>query len=255
MLLIVADLLKIAPHANLDVVNKIVPFLNQYLPLYKINNRLRISHFLGQAAEETDGFRTLVEYASGRAYEGRRDLGNTQTGDGVRFKGRGMFDITGRYNYASAAKAFDIDLISHPELAATGKVAVLTACRYWNLHNLNVKADNDDIRGITRAINGGYNGLDVRELYTKRAKSIVPLSFLRKAPEDVPPIKADPPLESLPVPVPHTVPPIEPPNQAPIVPTTPAIDNSLSKADDMKNWLNEIVNDIQSEINFVVSKI
>jgi len=162
-------LLTIAPQANRAIVDGLIPFLNQYLPQYGIDSLLRLDHFLGQSAEETAGYRTLVEYASGNEYEGRKDLGNTEAGDGPRYKGRGIFQITGRDNYQKMSQALNIDLINNPELAATSEVAVRTACIYWQTHNLNALADQDDLEGITRRINGGTNGINDREIFTDRA--------------------------------------------------------------------------------------
>jgi putative chitinase len=165
-------LMSIAPQGNINVIDGIVPFLNKYLPDYGIDTLLRLDHFCGQSAEETAGFRTLVEYASGNEYEGREDLGNVEDGDGPRFKGRGIFQITGRSNYKSMSNILKVDLISNPELAATPEIAVRTACEYWKSHNLNAYADQDDINSITKRINGGLTGLSDREIFTDRADNI-----------------------------------------------------------------------------------
>lgn len=162
---------KIAPQCK--VAMSLVDPFNKYLPQYGINTLLRLDHFLGQAAEESDGFKTLVEYASGREYEGRKDLGNVYPGDGVRYKGRGIFQLTGRENYVSLGKILGLDLLNHPELAATPEIAVRVACEYWKTRNLNVLADQDDIEAITRKINGGLNGLADRTIYTNRADMVL----------------------------------------------------------------------------------
>jgi putative chitinase len=175
MLNITAEMLNtIAPGANQTIVNGLVPFLNQYCNAYGINTITRLKHFLGQAAEESASFRTLTEYASGAEYEGRADLGNTVAGDGVRFKGRGIFQITGRANYAAIGGKLGIDLINNPTLAATPQVAVETACIYWQTHNLSAIADStlspyDTCVAITKKINGGTNGLAERWTMTQRA--------------------------------------------------------------------------------------
>lgn len=137
---------------------------------FEINSDLRIVHFLAQAAHESDGFRAVTEYASGAAYEGRRDLGNIKRGDGVRFKGRCPFQLTGRANYKAAGDALSVDLIGQPEAAAQFPLAARIAAWYWDTRNLNALADRDDLRGVTRKINGGYNGLDSRRAYLARAK-------------------------------------------------------------------------------------
>ena len=165
---------KIAPQCKIAMT--LVDPLNKYLPQYGINTLLRLDHFLGQAAEESDGFRTLVEYASGHEYEGRRDLGNIYPNDGPRYKGRGIFQLTGRANYKTMSSILGIDLIKDPDLAATPEIAVRVACEYWKTHNLNALADQDDLEGITRRINGGINGIADRTIYTNRAD--MALSFL-----------------------------------------------------------------------------
>lgn len=84
----------------------------------------KAAYILGTAHHESDAWKTLTEYASGAAYEGRKDLGNTQKGDGRKFKGRGLVQITGRRNYADWSKRLGVDLVAHPELAADLKYAV-----------------------------------------------------------------------------------------------------------------------------------
>lgn len=164
------------PRANEAIVTGLIDPLNKYLPLYEINTLLRLDHFFGQSAEETDGFHTLTEYANGNEYNGRRDLGNVEPGDGPRYKGRGIFQLTGRANYDRLGKILGIDLINNPELAATPEVAVRVACEYWKTHGLNALAVNDDLTGITRRINGGTNGIDAREAFTTLAdKAFSPL--------------------------------------------------------------------------------
>lgn len=173
MILTAQILLGISPQGNKEIIIGLVEPLNEYLPKYGISTQLRLDHFLGQAAEETAGFRTLTEYASGAEYEGRRDLGNTEPGDGPRFKGRGIFQLTGRDNYAYMRQKLGVDLVNNPEMAATPIIAVQTACLFWQMRGLNTLADNDDIQGITRRINGGLNGLNDREIFTDRADNIL----------------------------------------------------------------------------------
>ena len=149
--------------------------LQETLAKYQISTPLRIAHFLAQVAHESDGFCTTEEYASGAAYEGRRDLGNTQPGDGVRFKGRGLIQLTGRANYDKYGKRIGVDLVDNPAHAADPAVSLVLACEYWTQTRggLNRFADADDILTITRAINGGTNGLEDRRRYLAKAKVAV----------------------------------------------------------------------------------
>lgn len=168
---------KIAPNSKEEIITPLVDYLNKYMPNYEVNNYLRVCHFLAQAAHESASFRTLQEYASGSAYEGRKDLGNTQKGDGVRYKGRGIFQLTGRANYRSIGAKIGMDLENNPELAESPEVSVLTALEYWKSRNLNDLADKDDVTAITKKINGGLNGFEDRKKYLAKTKSVIPTSF------------------------------------------------------------------------------
>lgn len=159
-----------APH---DRLRELISSVNQTLERYQINTALRIAHFIAQVAHESDCFNAMEEYASGEDYEGRDDLGNTQPGDGVRFKGRGLIQLTGRSNYAAFAKAMNVDFIAQPTLVAQAPYAVLVAGWFWDNNQLNSLADQDDLRAVTRTINGGYNGLEDREKYLQVAKRVL----------------------------------------------------------------------------------
>lgn len=154
------------------IVAAIAGTLQDTLARYQITTSLRIAHFLAQIAHESDGFCTCEEYASGAAYEGRADLGNTQKGDGVRYKGRGLIQLTGRRNYRVYGQRIGIDLVADPERAEEPVTALVLACEYWTqtAGGLNRFADQDDILSITRAINGGLNGIDDRRRYLERAR-------------------------------------------------------------------------------------
>jgi putative chitinase len=134
---------------------------------------LRMAHFLAQLAHESDGWRAMEEYASGAAYEGRKDLGNDRAGDGPRYKGRGPIQITGRANYRRYGQKIGIDLEAHPEVAALPSVGMLTAALFWDDRGLNELADRDDVLGITRKINGGLNGIDDRRARLAAAKALL----------------------------------------------------------------------------------
>lgn len=172
--MITKEILKqIAPAANNKIISDIETYFDKHMEDYGVNTYLRICHFIAQCAHESDSFKTLEEYASGQAYEGRRDLGNVRPGDGKRYKGRGMIQLTGRANYRSAGDRLNLDLEGNPSLAKDPEVSVLTALDYWKTRNLNRWADRDDIMKITKLINGGFNGIDDRRKYLARAKSVL----------------------------------------------------------------------------------
>jgi putative chitinase len=98
------------------------------LARYAIDTPLRVAHFLAQTAHESDGFCTTEEYADGRAYEGRRDLGNVEPGDGPRFKGRGLIQLTGRMNYACTGRELGLDLVDEPLSVNDPVTYLLVAC-------------------------------------------------------------------------------------------------------------------------------
>lgn len=165
----------LAPGAKDEVIGSMATSMAATLTSYSINTELRIDHFFAQAAEESDGFRTLFEYGNQSyfaRYDGRADLGNTHPGDGFKYRGRGIFQLTGRTNYELYGGLVGLDFINNPDLAAVPANAVKTACLYWTRKGLNQFADNDDIVSITRRINGGTNGLDTRKTYLARAKNI-----------------------------------------------------------------------------------
>jgi putative chitinase len=138
-----------------------------------INTALRQAHFLAQLGHESMSFVYAEEIASGAAYEGRASLGNTEPGDGMRFKGRGLIQLTGRANYTAYGRAIGRNLTDgdNPKLVATDPaLAVDAACWFWSMRNLNPLADGDDLTAITRRVNGGLNGLEQRRAYLRRAK-------------------------------------------------------------------------------------
>ena len=147
--------------------DRLAPLLSQY----HISTPLRIAHFIGQTCHESAGFRTTEEFASGADYEGRRDLGNVVPGDGVRYKGRGLMQLTGRANYRRLGDLLNLPLEAQPEMAAAPLLSVEIACVYWRDRSINAAADRDDIHSVTMRINGGYNGLSDRLHYTTRAKA------------------------------------------------------------------------------------
>jgi putative chitinase len=163
----------IAPYSRSDRLANLLPHLNTTMQRYNITTPLRKAHFLAQTAHESDGFNTNEEYASGADYEWRTDLGNTRVGDGVRFKGRGLIQVTGRSNYAACGRALGVDLINNPQLLANFDLACLSAGWFWDRNQLNGDADRDDILTITKIINGGTNGFADRKSYLARAKRVL----------------------------------------------------------------------------------
>lgn len=138
---------------------------------YDINTDLRVAHFLAQIVHESAGLQTTEEFASGAAYEGRVDLGNTVRGDGKRYKGRGVLQLTGRANYRRYGKILGLDLEGQPHIAAEPLVSLRIACVYWRDRNINPLCDADDLVAVTRKVNGGTNGLSDRGRYLVKAKA------------------------------------------------------------------------------------
>jgi predicted chitinase len=152
---------------------KYLPSLNKYMQEYGINTPARQAAFIAQIGHESAQLRYMEEIASGEAYEGRKDLGNTQPGDGKRFKGRGPLQITGRKNYQRISDAWGVDFIANPELLTTPEYAAKSACWWWHDHGLNALADVGDFLQITKIINGGTNGLIDRTAIYERAKKVL----------------------------------------------------------------------------------
>lgn len=167
-------------------------WINKICPEFEIDTPREYAHFLAQACHETDHFRTLEEYASGKEYEGRKDLGNVIIGDGVRFKGRGIFQTTGRANYKQlGTKKGNPDLfLKNPELLEQPEYAVWSACVFWKSRNLIDASNNDDsvllskkykgqiikvtpVEYISITINGGRNGIEERKKFYERAKKVL----------------------------------------------------------------------------------
>src|SRR3989338_8416626 len=155
------ELSQLMPGLSSSKANEYVGHLNEAMRAANIDTPARQAAFLAQLGHESGNLKWFREFASGKAYEGRKDLGNTQVGDGVRFKGRGPIQITGRANYRAAGKALGVDLEKNPLLAEKPEVAFKTAAWFWNSRKLNQYADKksqDAFDTITKRINGGYNG-------------------------------------------------------------------------------------------------
>src|SRR6516165_700735 len=162
-----------AAERQAEIINGISLEMLAVLADFEITNALRIAHFLAQICHESAGLRTTEEFADGGAYEGRADLGNVEPGDGRRFKGRGLLQLTGRSNYKIYGDALGIDLIENPEQASDPVTSLKIACLYWKRHDINPLCDADDLRAVTRKVNGGLNGLDSRADFLAKAKTVL----------------------------------------------------------------------------------
>jgi putative chitinase len=165
-----------------------LPFINKVMEIYEIDTPLRASAFLAQIAHESAELRYMEEIwgptAQQKKYEPPSDLakslGNTEPGDGFRYRGRGPIQITGRANYKKYGDLLGVDLVENPDLAATPQYAFSTAGLFWKLNGLNELADVQDFTTITKRINGGLNGLQDRRKYYEIAKN----TLSAEAPDD-----------------------------------------------------------------------
>lgn len=165
-------LVKIMPYAKAKAA-QYAPLLDAAMREFDINTSARQASFLSQVGHESGQLRYVRELASGAAYEGRKDLGNTQPGDGERYRGRGLIQITGRANCTAAMMALDVDIVEHPELLETPVLACRSAAWFWKSHGLNELADAGDQVKVTRRINGGTNGLADRLALFEVAKRVL----------------------------------------------------------------------------------
>jgi putative chitinase len=165
------QLLAVMPRLNAARAAELLPLLVAAMREADITTPRRMAAWLAQLAHESGELRYWEELASGEAYEGRRDLGNTQPGDGRRYKGRGPIQLTGRANYRAAGNALGLPLEERPELAAGPAVGFRVAAWFWRTRELNELADAGNFEAVTRRINGGLNGLADRERYHARAKA------------------------------------------------------------------------------------
>lgn len=161
------------PYASVANVERFFAPLTEAMEKHGINTPKRVAAFIAQIAHESGSLRYVEEIASGAAYEGRKDLGNKQPGDGVRFKGRGLIQITGRSNYSAISKAFGVDFVANPELLETPKYAAESAAWWWETHVLNELADAGNFLKITKIINGGTNGLADREKHYATCRKVL----------------------------------------------------------------------------------
>jgi len=166
----------IMPRLSSSKANAYIGYLNSGMREAHITTCPRKAAFLAQLAHESAQLIYFEELASGAAYEGRRDLGNTHPGDGRRYKGRGPIQLTGRNNYRAAGKALGLPLEANPKMVATPAVGFRTSLWFWTSHGLSKYADSNTQSGfdtITRRINGGYNGKADRDQYWRKARKVL----------------------------------------------------------------------------------
>jgi putative chitinase len=169
---------------TLDELKKIMPYagrraefyidhLNSAMDEFGIDTPQRQAAFLAQIAHESGSLNYVKELASGKDYEGRKDLGNVESGDGVRFKGRGLIQLTGRAWYERFTRECGIDVVTTPELLETPELATRSAAWFWSINRLNEWADKGDFLRITKIVNGGTNGYQDRLSYYERANAVL----------------------------------------------------------------------------------
>lgn len=192
---------QIMPRAKQAILTQFHEEFNLQMPAYAITTPLRIAAFIAQGAHESGELNSLVEnmnytaprivqvwpsrfrtvqdaqpYANNpeklgnNVYANRMGNGAPETGDGYRYRGRGWFNGTGKGFYQKMTTLTGVDFVTNPDLFATPKYAVMSACVEWNKLNLNPLADVQDFKQITLKINGGYTGLPDRTMYYERAK-------------------------------------------------------------------------------------
>lgn len=199
-----SDLLRLCPNASAGILDGILQYGPGMLPRYGITTPLRWAHFIAQTAHESAGLSRTTENLSysaeallrvwprhfdamdadsyarqpdkiaNRAYANRMGNGTEWTGDGWKYRGRGLIQLSGRSNYRKAGQAIGVNLEADPDLVADFPVALETALVYWTDRQLSRYADDDDAEMITRAINGGLNGYPDRLRLLALAKDIWP---------------------------------------------------------------------------------
>lgn len=167
-----------AMNISIPLSNKWAGALTAAMAGAQINTRLRIAAFLAQIGHESGGLFYVKELGGASyfaKYDGRKDLGNLQPGDGAKFCGRGLIQITGRDNYAKVSMALfgDYRLLKNPELLELPDWAAKSAAWFWTTRNLNNLADGGQFTDLTKKINGGLNGIEDRKARYKLALSVL----------------------------------------------------------------------------------
>ncbi|MGR0136636.1 glycoside hydrolase family 19 protein [Pseudomonas sp. RSP] len=170
------QLLRILPNAGRQA-GVFVSVLNTAMSKYGIVTVPRIAAFIAQVGHESGQLRYVREIwgptVQQAGYEGRPDLGNTVKGDGFKYRGRGLIQITGRANYATCGEALALELINHPELLEQPQHASMSAAWFWSTKGLNTLADKGEIVKITKRVNGGLNGLEDRQRLYAQAQKVL----------------------------------------------------------------------------------
>jgi putative chitinase len=172
---------KILTHAPTERLRNYLPHLQAAMEAAEINTAMRQAMFLAQIAHESCEFRYLKELWGPSSQQLRYDppgslaamLGNTAAGDGKRYMGRGVIQITGKANYTKAGNDLHLDLVNHPEIAEDPAVGFQLGAWFWTTHKLNAYADRGDLVGCTRQINGGQLGLEQRKRYYDAALQVL----------------------------------------------------------------------------------
>ncbi|WP_299258489.1 glycoside hydrolase family 19 protein [uncultured Aquimarina sp.] len=191
---------------NWKYASKYASLFDNVLPKYDINTPLRKAHFLAQVVHESGGFKFVSEnlnysekalygvfrkyfptleatdgYArqpekiANKVYANRMGNGTESSGDGWKYRGRGLIQLTGKSNYQALSNTTKQDFISNPDKVSDPKWALTSACWYWQKRNINKYADTDDIHMVTKLINGGYNGLQNRQHFLEEFKKLFKL--------------------------------------------------------------------------------
>ena len=172
----VQQLLQILPNAG-QVAAVFVPALNTSMNRYQIIGSKRVAAFVAQIGHESGQLKYVKEIwgptAAQARYEGRKDLGNTVAGDGSKYRGRGLIQITGRANYMACGEALSLDLIKQPELLEKPQHACMSAAWFWATKGLSTLADAGQFDKITQRINGGQNGAADRQALYARALKVL----------------------------------------------------------------------------------
>lgn len=178
------QLKRIMPNALSSNIAKYLPYLEEFMDEFGINTQLRRAHFIAQIAHESGELRYNTEIASGKAYDTGRlavALGNTPEadGDGQKYKGRGLIQLTGTANYKKFndyvrnTRGENVDFLSNPEKVAEPRFAAMVSCWFFKTSGCLALADKDDVRAVTKRVNGGLNGLESRKKFLERARKEV----------------------------------------------------------------------------------